>query len=980
MSRERWNRIDELFHSALKLEPPGRAAFLAVACGADTSLRSEVEALLEADRDAGSFLERNRGRAAAALEPGLSLGAYQILGLIARGGMGEVYRARDTRLVRDVAIKVLPWAAAPLGEQEKLVQEDTEWATTLAPSHEPVPTRPGEESSGDRAYPSVAPASRDAPKIGSEISSGSVAAALPFGEVRSREAELLRRFETEALLTASVQHPAVVPVYERGQLPDGRQFYAMKLISGRSLRELIDECKTLADRMALLPNVIAVAEALAHAHSQRIVHRDVKPSNVVVGEFGEALLIDWGVAKNLAADSQEAQLGGASPASDRTAVGAIIGTPAYMSPEQAKGLPIDERSDVFSLGATLYHLLAGRAPYEGETMAILPRVALGDYAPLSESAPDLPGELAAIVNKAMARETSGRYPTARELAEDLRRFQTGQLVLSHSYSARELLFRWARRNKALLVAVAVFLALAAVGAVISVRRIVAERDRANREAEASQRVSQFMTEMFRVSDPSEARGNNITAREILDKASKQIEGGLSRDPEVQARLMDTMARVFQSLGLYAKARPLEEKAVELRQRLLGAEHVDTLRSMNVLASIIKDQGQYADAEKLHQRVLDARRRVLGPEHSDTLDSMNNLAIVKHHLGKYAEAAALYRQAIDIRRRLLGPEHPRTLVSMHNLGLAEQAQGHYAEAEKLNREILDIRRRTLGAEHPETLNSMHNLAIVEQAQGHYADSQKLTQEVLEIRRRVLGPEHPGTLMSMHNLADIDLALGQYADARKLFLEAIEISRRTLGPQHPDLIKPMGGLGVAFLAEKQFAGAEKIFREALDISRRALGPEHPDTLRVMHKLAEAQIALGRYADAEKLYREVLEIQRRVLSPEHPNTLDTMFGLANLDAKQGRYDDAERMHLETLAIRRRALGPDHVRVGSSLYSLGTLALRRGDRKKALDYLRQAVDHGLSRAEAMRMHGDEDLAQLNGDPEFEAIAAEAKKRAQRQ
>src|SRR5262249_45162168 len=160
-------------------------------------------------------------------------------------------------------------------------------------------------------------------------------------------------------------------------------------------------------------------------------------------------LIDWGLAKNLATDAGEPQLSGSHASSDRTAMGTIIGTLSYMSPEQAQGQPVDERADVFSLGATLYHLLAGRAPYEGETPLILPKVVRADFSPLSREQPDVPGELAAIVNKAMEREPSRRYPTARELAEELHRFQTGQLVHSHRYSTRELVLRWAKRHRTL---------------------------------------------------------------------------------------------------------------------------------------------------------------------------------------------------------------------------------------------------------------------------------------------------------------------------------------------------------------------------------------------------------------------------------------------------------------------------------------------------------------------------------------------------
>ena len=874
---DRWTRLQEVFHSALERDSTGRAAFLATACGDDTSLRIEVEALLAADNDAGHFLQWDGERANVALEPGLNLGAYRILGLIGRGGMGEVYRAQDTRLEREVAIKILPRLTS-------------------------MPRGDGQLEADAR---------------------------------EDRDARTLSRFEREALLTANVQHPAVVPIYERGELPDGRPFYAMKLVSGRSLREFIDERQTLADRMALLPNVIAVAEALAHAHWQRVVHRDVKPSNIIIGEFGETMMIDWGLAKKLTQDTEEVPLAKTHSGPERTSLGEIIGTPAYMSPEQAKGLPVDERGDVFALGASLYHVLTGHPPYEGDTLSILPEVKEGHYAPLSEKEPHLPSELAAIVGKAMAPEPSQRYPTARELAEDLRRFQAGQLVLSHRYSARELISRWAKRHRTVLLATGVFLAVALVGGAIGLRRIVAERDRANREAEASNRVSQFMTEMFKVSDPGEARGSNITAREILDKASKQIESSLNQDPAVQGRLMDTMAQVYKSLGLYAKAQPLAEKAVELQRTGLGVEHPDTLHSMQLLAEIEWRRGGYAAAAGIHQQVL------------------------------------------NIRRRILGPQHPETLRSMTYLAFVENDQGHYAAAEKINREVLDIQRRILGPEHPDTLMSMNQVAFAEDAQGHYSTAASLDREILEIRRRVLGPDHPQTLISMHNLAEDMRSLGRYAEAEEIYRRQLEASRRVLGPEHLETLRSMTSVGAIYLALKRFAESEKIRQEALKLSRRALGAEHPRTLSAMVYLAETQSALGRNRDAEKLCVQALEAQRRVVGPEHPDTLHTMMILANVWGRQGRYQESERLQLETFSAERRVLGPNHSEVGRSLYGLGALALKQGDRKKALEYLRRAMDHGLSGGDWMPMREDDELKQLRGDPEFEALVSEEQARA---
>ncbi|MDY7227599.1 serine/threonine-protein kinase [Hyalangium rubrum] len=299
----------------------------------------------------------------------------------------------------------------------------------------------------------------------------------------SPEAE--SRFMTEALVTARLQHPSIMPVYEAGRWPDGELFYSMKLVSGRSLADVLSEPRTLEERLALLPHVLAVAEAMAYAHSERIIHRDLKPANVLVGGFGETVVIDWGLAKDLSRTESPAapdarSAGGNSMDGGLTRVGTVMGTPAYMPPEQAAGQPVDERADVYSLGAILYHLLAGSRPYEGETSdQVLARVMSGPPPLLASLQDFIPRDLLAIVTKAMARQPAERYPTAREMAEDLRRFQTGQIVGAYAYSRMELVRRFVRRYRAAVSVTAVALLLLATLGVESFRRVSAERDAAH---------------------------------------------------------------------------------------------------------------------------------------------------------------------------------------------------------------------------------------------------------------------------------------------------------------------------------------------------------------------------------------------------------------------------------------------------------------------------------------------------------------------
>jgi len=293
-----------------------------------------------------------------------------------------------------------------------------------------------------------------------------------------------------------------VPVYEVGRWPDGEPFYAMKLVEGRTLTEIIARAKTPAERMGLLPHAIAVADALAYAHSEHVIHRDLKPSNVLVGSYGETVVIDWGLARNTATGQEVGAL--SNPSIDLgtdTIVGAVIGTPSYMPPEQALGAPLDEGADVYAIGALMYQMISGARPYADATTAaeIVERVKVGPPYPLAKLAPDAPAELVAIVDKAMARSLAARYRTAEVLAEDLRRFQTGKLVGAHHYTAWQLVRRWIGQHRAILAtAVAALLALAVVG-VISVRRIATERDEAEQQRGLAQRAAQLAVERYAAS-------------------------------------------------------------------------------------------------------------------------------------------------------------------------------------------------------------------------------------------------------------------------------------------------------------------------------------------------------------------------------------------------------------------------------------------------------------------------------------------------
>ena len=391
--------------------------------------------------------------------------------------------------------------------------------------------------------------------------------------------ELEARFEREMKITARLQHPAIISVHDAGRWPSGAAFNTMKHVEGRSLDTVIAEARTLAQRLALLPNVLAVADALAYAHSRRVIHRDLKPANVLVGSFGETVVIDWGLAKQLddTTTGAEPETGGVAGESlELTVLGEAMGTPSYMPPEQAAGAEVSERADVYALGAMLYHVLSGSRPYQDTNPRsvdeLLKSVTTTHPTPLrllEEGVP--PGECLAIVDMAMARDAADRYPSARELADDLRRYQTGQLVGAHRYSRWQRVRRWARRHRAAVAVGGAMAVLLVVVGVFSVVRIANERDR----AEEQRRVAE---EQRRVAEQNRSEAEDLVGFMLQDLDAKL-------KPIGKTELLDMVA---DKAAAYYRHRPIDWSRPEdvCKRALARAKQADVLRARGDLSGAL----------------------------------------------------------------------------------------------------------------------------------------------------------------------------------------------------------------------------------------------------------------------------------------------------------------------------------------------------------------------------------------------------------
>lgn len=797
--------------------------------------------------------------------------------------------------------------------------------------------------------------------------------------------EMLRRFEHEAEILGRLQHPGIAHIYEAGTFDLGagpQPFFAMEYIRGEPLTKYADRVGLgTRDRLSLM---VKVCEAVEHAHQKFVIHRDLKPGNILVTEAGEPKVLDFGVARATDSDIQTTTM--------RTDIGQLIGTIPYMSPEQAGGDPddLDTRSDVYALGVVCYELLAGRLPYNLARKMVHEAVRIireDDPTPLSTVNRTLRGDVEIIVGRALEKEKDRRFQSAQEFSEEIGRYLNNLPIKSRSPSAAYRVRKFTRRNKVLVGGVAAtFIALVAglITSLILLGEANAAWEAEAQRADELEKVSEFQasqlsgieTEVMGIrlrrdildqrqavlqsrgmEDPeieaamkeleSSLGGVNFTnvalnslETNIFDRALKAIDEQFADQPLVKARLLQTVADTQRELGLLDAATAPQEDALEIRRRVLRDEHPHTLHSISSMGALLRAQGKLTEAAPYYHESLNTARRVLGDAHPHTLLLVNNMGLLYQVQGHLADAERHYREALAGFRRVLGNEHPHALLSIGNMGFLLEEQGKYTEAESYYREALEIRRRVLGSDHPETLISINNMAGVRlQAKGTFAEAEPYFHEALEGFRRVLGDEHPNTLSAVNNMGELLKAQGRFAEAEPYLREALETGRRVLGDEHPTVLITINNMGQLLRAQGKYDEAEPYHREALETSRRVLGKDHVNTLTAINNMGLLFEAQGRYAEAEANYREALDGLRRVLGSEHHITLICISNIGVVLRAQGKLAEAAPYYGEALAAMRRVLGDGHLDTLISISNMSALLRELGQFVEAEQLGREAV-----------------------------------------
>jgi len=763
------------------------------------------------------------------------------------------------------------------------------------------------------------------------------------------------RFLTESEITARLPHPGIPPVYALGELDDGSPYLVMKLIRGRTLAKLLMERSSPTDDLPRFIQIFEqVAQAIGFAHSQGIIHRDVKPLNVMVGAFGEVQVMDWGLAKDLA--SPESDAGGPDEGASltHTVAGSILGTPGYMSPEQARGESADARADVFALGATLAAILTGKPAFVGtrarESIEMAANAQLGEvWSRLDECCAD--GDLVAIAKRCLSATPEGRFADGQALAEQIAAYRTGVEVRLRraETEAAESAVREAeqrKRRRVLLTAAAAVTLVLALGLGISLwqmNRAISAEAKAKGRLTQIEKGNSILAAIFNDLDLRRVRDGVEPLEAVLAKrlitAADELEAETVGDTLSVARLQSRLAVALMNLAHSQEAIALLTKADATFNKELGSNDAETLTNRQRLASAQQLQGNVTGALAQHEETFRRRKATLGGEHVDTISSMASLAAGYLGAGKLDKALPLFEESLKLQRAKIGHDHAETLTNLTNLAAAYQGVGRLADALPLYEEAYKSRRATLGADHVDTLASMNNMAMGYRDLGKMEKALPLFEESFRLHQTKMGPNHQFTFASMANLGLAYRAIGKFDKALPLLEQAYYGKKTLLGADHPDTLTALDGLGSGYREAGRLAEAIPLLEEAVRLMTAKLGADHPQTLTTASNLGVGYYHAGRITEALKTMEETLRLRKAKLGVDHPETLTSMNSLAAAYYASNRLDKALPLFEETLNVQKRKLGADHP---DSLVTLGNLAFAyhaAGQVVKALPLLEESL-----------------------------------------
>jgi serine/threonine protein kinase len=812
---------------------------------------------------------------------------------------------------------------------------------------------------------------------------------------------VIARFEAERQALALMDHPNIAKVFDAGATESGRPYFVMELVRGIKITEYCDQHSLPTEERLKL--FVQVCQAVQHAHQKGIIHRDLKPSNILVTQNVEGtmlpVVIDFGVAK--ATRNQRL--------TDKTLFTAfemLIGTPAYMSPEQAAftSVDVDTRTDIYSLGVLLYELLTGSTPFD--TTALLKsgldeirrvireeeparpstrlnKMSKADLTTVAERRRSEPfrlirsvsGDLDWIVMKAMEKDRSRRYETANGLAMDVKRLLANEAISARPPSNLYRFCKQVQRNKLLFLGITVISVLLLAGLVVVSVALAREREsrrllgaallqaktdesKAKTEAAKSQQVKHFLEDMLQGVSPSVARGRDTTMlREILDRTAQRVGTELTNQPAVEAELRSIVGALYRGVGNYVQAEKMDREALAIYRKLLGPESPEAASALQDLGLALLAEGKLTEAEETDREALAIQQRLFGNENAQVATSLHELALIYMERGRFAVAEKMARESLEIRGKLFGDQSLEVADSLRDLAILLGDEGRWIESEQKAREVLAIRRERLGREHPWVASALDDVAWAAGASGKLAEAAALEREALQIRSKILPAEHPDIAQSLYLLGDRMRQRGNPDDAFSVLSAAYSIQRKSLGEDNPASLDTLNSLGLTLEAQGKLPQAESTHREALALWFKRGKTHSPRVVDSAVNLTRVLIAEDKCGDAEEILGQALALSRGPAGDRDPRVLGQCGQLAHALIAQKKYREVEQ-------LLNRVLTPDLANTPPSvdLWSVRAELMGRQGRWQAAA-ADSAIAITLQPAEQYHYHRQAALLVVTGD-----------------